>query len=97
MRDAASWGIPMTKCLLGCLSAAVFLLPIAPAQAQTYPTRHITIVVPFTAGAVADTVARCVVAPARLRRLRLVMKGIWDGLRRVQGPLIDRSFGARQP
>jgi rhamnosyltransferase len=29
----------------------------------------------------------CVVAPARLRRLRLVAKGIWDGLRRVQGPL----------
>ena len=59
----------MTKCLLGCLSAAVFLLPIALLlMAQTYPTRHITIVVPFTAGAVADTVAR-LLAPGLTKRL----------------------------
>jgi rhamnosyltransferase len=35
----------------------------------------------------AVVVASCVVAPARLRRLRLVVKGIWDGVRGVRGPL----------
>ena len=31
----------------------------------------------------------CAVAPARMRRLGLVLKGIRDGLRRVHGPLTD--------
>jgi rhamnosyltransferase len=35
----------------------------------------------------------CVAAPRRLRRLRLVAKGIWDGLRRAQGPLKDGGSG----
>lgn len=39
----------------------------------------------------------CAIAPKRLRRLRLAAKGIWDGVRRVQGPLSDRNFDARQP
>jgi rhamnosyltransferase len=33
----------------------------------------------------------CVIAPRRVRRLRLVARGIWDGLRRVQGPLSRSS------
>lgn len=62
----------MKKYLLGCLSAAAIVLLAAsapsPAQAQAYPTRHITIIVPFTAGAVADTVAR-LLAPELAKRL----------------------------
>jgi rhamnosyltransferase len=33
----------------------------------------------------------CAMAPKRLRRLRLVAKGVWDGVRRVQGPLIESA------
>jgi len=33
----------------------------------------------------------CAIAPKRLRRLRLVAKGIWDGVRGVQGPLTEKS------
>jgi rhamnosyltransferase len=31
----------------------------------------------------------CMVAPARMRRLGFVCKGIRDGLRRIQGPLVQ--------
>ncbi len=58
----------MTKCLLSGLPMAAFLLLSTPLQAQTYPNRHITIVVPFTAGAVADTVAR-LLAPGLTKQL----------------------------
>jgi rhamnosyltransferase len=37
-------------------------------------------------------VVSCAVAPARMRRLALVFKGIADGLRRVQGPLDEKKF-----
>jgi tripartite-type tricarboxylate transporter receptor subunit TctC len=50
------------------LAAALLVGASAPAQAQTYPNRHITIIVPFTAGAVADTVAR-ILAPGLTRHL----------------------------
>jgi rhamnosyltransferase len=33
----------------------------------------------------------CAMAPKRLRRLHLVAKGIWDGVRGVQGPLTEKS------
>jgi rhamnosyltransferase len=40
-------------------------------------------------------VISCVVAPARMRRLGLVLRGIWDGLRRVQGPLANKNPNPR--
>ena len=44
--------------LIGALFAATILS--APAWAQTYPERQITMVVPFSAGRPTDTVARLV-------------------------------------
>lgn len=62
----------MKKHLYGCLTAAVLACTlactVAPVAAQNYPTRHITIIVPFTPGAVADTVAR-LLAPELAKRL----------------------------
>jgi len=37
----------------------------------------------------------CAVAPGRLRRLGLALKGVWHGLRRVRGPLTPTSERAR--
>ena len=39
---------------------ALCVMLSAAAQAQTYPSRHITIVVPFAAGSGSDTAARIV-------------------------------------
>lgn len=58
----------MIKRILGCLSAAAALFLSAQVHAQGYPTRHITIIVPFTAGSVADTVAR-LLAPSLSKQL----------------------------
>ncbi len=58
----------MNKKMLGGLLAAATILLAAPVQAQTYPTRHITVIVPFTAGAVADTVVR-LLAPGLSKQL----------------------------
>jgi rhamnosyltransferase len=35
----------------------------------------------------------CAVAPNRIRRLSLVFKAIWDGMRRIQGPLGNKNAG----
>lgn len=58
----------MMKYLLGGLSMASAMLLSTPLQAQTYPNRHITIIVPFTAGSVADTVSR-LLAPGLTKQL----------------------------
>lgn len=48
------------------------------------PLRWIVNDVVWLAGVV---IVSCAVAPGRMRRLGLVLKAIWHGLRRVQGPL----------
>ncbi len=58
----------MKRHLIACGALAALMAAAGPAQAQTYPSRHITIIVPFTAGAVADTVAR-LLAPGLSQQL----------------------------
>ncbi len=48
----------MKKILAGALSA--LMLCTGAAQAQEYPTRNVTVIVPFTAGGPTDTVARLI-------------------------------------
>src|SRR3954468_23404556 len=43
---------------LGVLAAALCLAHGAPAHSQTWPTRPVTMVVPFTAGTTSDVIAR---------------------------------------
>jgi tripartite-type tricarboxylate transporter receptor subunit TctC len=50
----------MNKLTLSAAAAAAIFLLATPAHTQTYPNRHISIIVPFTPGAVADTVARLI-------------------------------------
>ena len=46
------------KVLLTAIAVAVTCLIAAPANAQTYPSRPVTVVVPFAAGGPADALAR---------------------------------------
>ena len=48
----------MRKLMLAFAAAAVALGSIATASAQTYPSRPITVVVPFPPGGQVDSVAR---------------------------------------
>jgi tripartite-type tricarboxylate transporter receptor subunit TctC len=52
----------MTRHLLAALVAVLPLAATLPAQAQDYPTRNITVIVPFPAGGASDTAARIVTA-----------------------------------
>ena len=51
----------MPKLLIGAALAAIVSL-VAPASAQTYPTRPVTMIVPFAAGGPTDVLARIVAA-----------------------------------
>src|SRR5712664_2574600 len=48
--------------LLALFTLALLALPAAPASAQTYPSRTVTVVVPFPAGGSVDGVARIMVS-----------------------------------
>ena len=45
------------------LIASLMLFVVAPVNAQKYPEKVITVVVPFTAGGPTDTVARLTLSP----------------------------------
>ena len=49
------------------LGLAVALIFIAPAAAQDYPTRAVTLIIPYPAGGGVDTVGRIIAAGSRRR------------------------------
>lgn len=57
------------RTILSALAAAIFLhascLTGSPVQAQTYPSRPITFIVPYPAGGALDTIARTLLEPMR--------------------------------
>ena len=53
----------MAMTTLKALVASLLLLSVSPGSAQDYPTKVITMIVPFAAGGPTDTVARLITAP----------------------------------
>ena len=55
----------MRRTVLASLTIAVALGIVADATAQVYPSRPITIIVPYTAGGQGDTLTRILAEPMR--------------------------------
>jgi tripartite-type tricarboxylate transporter receptor subunit TctC len=49
---------PARRLMLGALAALSALLPGAPGRAETYPSRPITVIIPFAGGSASDVVSR---------------------------------------
>src|SRR5262245_48313053 len=59
-RDRRSWRTAMTRTISVLLAACGLIAAAAPASGQDYPTRPITLVVPFAPGGSASIAARAI-------------------------------------
>jgi len=67
----------MQRTIRLCLMALLFMAGVLPAQAQDYPSRPITVIVPFPAGGASDVVARIVTDQmSRLLKQSMVIENV---------------------
>ena len=53
---------PAKRLMMGALAALATILSGAPGRAETYPSRPITVIVPFAGGSASDVVTRIMLA-----------------------------------